>query len=264
MAQLPFAVIPLSLGTLACGNERASNPALHLGEFKAMGMTWRSTGNGNLWVRGDMGAAQAIDFVSILSANALPGTTIRIRLGDTQASVDGAGSYDSGALPFVSPAITRDDGLYHSHIELPSAQTRRWWRIDIGGHTGDFEAAKLIIGKKVTPSRYYSAGFEFGVEDLGEISLNRWGVPDEAAGLIFRSFRFKLGWIPEDEYETLWRRLTEKLGTRGVALWCFDPTPNAYRQSRTYFGWLRDAPYATGGVAKPGTYEHEFSIRSMI
>ncbi|PZU59847.1 MAG: hypothetical protein DI547_05055 [Sphingobium sp.] len=264
MAALPFACIPLPLGTIATGNETAAKLALHLGEFAYIGMTWRSAGNANLWIRGDFGSARDVDFVSLLSANALPGTTIRVRLGDTQAAVDGTAAYDSGALSFISPGITREDGLYHSHLELPSLQTRRWWRIDIGGHTGDFEAAKLVLGKKVVPSRYYSAGFEFGVEDLGEISLNRWGVPDESQGLIFRTLRFTLGWITEAEYETSWRPLAEKLGKRRVAHWCFDPAATTYRQARTYFGWLSDAPYATGGVNKPGTFSQDFVVNSMI
>ena len=305
MPTLPFAVIPTPLGTIATGNERAEKPASHLGEFKAPGMTWKSNGNSNLWIRGDFGTAKPIDFVSMLAANALPGTTFRINLASTQTDVDGPGfraisdngntttvnlsgpysvektsgadgaynasavslasisgdfvlrikpvttnkdmffgvntdpltdntnssidraiyfpgnpalgarvwengvqlftgpaystsqywfirrigstitylvgtstdvdeatlvytgasssaamhfdsaisglngkaevyfthgGYDSGEVPFINPSITREDGLYHSHIELPKKVSQRWWRIDISGHTGDFEA----------------------------------------------------------------------------------------------------------------------------
>jgi len=264
MARLPFAVIPTPLGTVATGNEAAGFNALHLGEFLDIGMTWKSSGNANLWIRGDFGAAKAIDFVGMVSANAQPGTTIRIRLGDTQAEVDGTADYDSGALPFISPAVTREDGLYHAHHELPSLQSERWWRIDIGGHTGDFQAAKLVLGQKVEPARFYSSGFEFGLEDLGSISMGRWGVPEIEDGLIFRSLNFKLGWIEKAEFEAKWRPLARKLGLRNVALWCFDPTADAYRQDNTYFGWIKENPFAIGGENKPGTFSHEFSIRSMI
>lgn len=263
MAALPFAVRPHPLYDIATGNQRTEKPALHLGEFKAIGMTWRSNGNANLWARGHFGYGRGTDFMSVLAANAQPGTTIRLRLGDTQAEVDGSAPYDSGAVPFISPAITREDGLYHCHLEFPWS-VRGWWRIDIGGHSGDFEAAKMVVGERVAPSRYYSPGFEFGVEDLGDISINRWGVPEETDGLIFRSLRFKLGWMTKVEFETKFRPLAERLGKRGVALWCFDPEATAYRQAQTYFGWLRDAPYATGGATWPGIYEQEFSILSMI
>jgi len=265
MAALPFAVKPLALGAMATGNETAGKLAAYLGETKYIGMTWRSTGASNVWIRGDFGTAQVIDFISLLSANALSGTTIRVRLGDTQAHVDGASSpYDSGVLPFISPSITRPDGLYHSHLQLGTPQTRRWWRIDIGSHTGDFEAAMLIMGQMITPARYYSQGHKFGVEDMGDVKVNRWGVPDETDGLIFRTLEFTLGWMDEAEFETKFRPLTEAIGKRGVALWCFDPAATTYRQARTYFGWLKDAPYATVGTAKPGTVSHDFSILSMI
>lgn len=264
MAALPFAVIPTPLGTIATGNEQTAKPAVHLNEFMDIGMTWRSTGNTNLWVRGDFGSAKPIDFVSMLDANALAGTTIRVRLGDTQTHVDGTAPYDSTALPFISPSIARNDGLYASHLQLPSLQTRRWWRIDIAGHTGDFEVANLVMGQRATPARYYSSGFERGVQDQGDITIGRWGVADISDGLIMRTLRFELGWLDEAEYENTFAPLVESLGKRNVALWCFDPAATVYRQARTYFGWLKDSPLGIGGKFKPGTYSQEYSILSLI
>ena len=263
MLAKPFVVVPLPLGAIATGNALVQNPADHLAEFDTIGMTWRSSGNTNLWVRGDFGAALPVDFMSLVWANAVPATTIRLRLGDTQAEVDGTAEYDTGALPFIDPAITRSDGLYSCHIELPTVQTKQWWRIDIGGHTGSFEAAKLIMGVRQIPANFYSAGWQYGAEDLGDIDLGRWGVPAETPGLIMRSLAFKLGWMTETEFETMFRPIMETLGKRRVALWCFDPTAGPYRQARTYFGWLRDVPYATGGTAVT-RYEMEFQIRSMV
>lgn len=264
MAQLPFVVAPLALGTVATGNELSYKPASHLGEFKDIGMTWKSSGASNLWVRGDFGSAKAVDFVALLSANAVSATTIRIRLGDSQANVDGAASYDSGAQTFISPSITREDGLYHSHWQLPSLQTRRWWRIDIGSHTGDFEASILVLGKRITPARYYSAGFETGVQDQGTLEFGRWGVVNEETGLILRTLRFELGWVTEAEEYGSFAPLAEKLGKRGFALWCFDPTSSVYRQQKTYFGPVTEHLYAAGGKFAPGVYAREFSVLSII
>lgn len=266
MAALPFCVVPHALGTVAAGNELASNPASHLGEFDTIGMTWKSSGNSNLWVRGDFGVARRVDFMSMLLAEALPGTTIRLRLGDSQAEVDGTADYDSGALAFISPAITRTDGLYHSHLELPSVQTKRWWRIDIGGHTGDFEAAGLVLGERITPANFYNPGWSMGVDDLGELDVSRYGVADETPGRIFRTLDFRLGWLSESDFETKMRPLVETLGRRRPALWCFDPTANAYRQARTYFGWLRNPPVATHSVNTPegARFEQEFQVLSMV
>jgi hypothetical protein len=263
MPALPFIFQPYPLPSIATANERAEKLAIHLAQFKHIGMTWRTSGPANAWVRGDFGQDRVVDFVALLQANALPGTTIRIRLGTTQAQVDGSAPYDSGALPFIAPAITREDGLYHSHHELPAPVTARWWRIDIGGHTGDFEAAKLVIGKKITPARYYDKNFEFGVQDLGSVDFGPWGVAEEEDGLIFRTCTFKLSWIADAEYEGSWRPLIEKVGKRQPIYLCFDPQPTTARQAKTYFGVFRDAPFATGGV-KPGTKAQEYSLLSFI
>lgn len=262
--ELPFAVVPLDIGTIATGNQLATtNPATHLGKFRYIGVTWKSSGNSNLWIRGDFGSAKRIDFISMLLANALPGTTIRVRLGDSQAQVDGTAPYDSTALPFISPSISREDGLYHSHLELDSVQTRRWWRIDISGHTGDFEASKLIMGEKITPTRFYDNDFEFGISDTGGLDISRQGIIHEVPGKVMRTLQFTLAWLTQVEYETKFRPLVEKLGTRGQMYWCFDPQANAYRQSKSYFGIFSNAPFATGGI-KPGNYAKEFQILSVI
>lgn len=263
--QKPFAVIPHALGTVTTGNERASRPAAHLGEFKHIGMVWQSNGNSNLWVRGNFGSAKPVDFVSLLSTNAQSGTTIRVRLGTSQAAVDGTASYDSGAVTLINPAITREDGLYHSHLELPSLQTRQWWRIDIGSHSGDFAAAKLVLGQKQQPATFYNRddGFGFGIEDRGDIEVGRYGVTDETPGFIMRRLRMRFSWLSQSDFETKFRPLIEKLGKRGVAYWCFDPEATAWRQAKSYFGWLQDPDFATGGVA-PGSYAQEFDILSMV
>lgn len=259
----PFFVIPLDLGTIATGNETAGYPAKNLNRFKAIGLTWKSTGNTNVWARGQFSAAQAIDFIGIISANALAGTQFRLRLGASQAAVDGTAGYDSGALTFINPSITRADGLYHAHFELPSVQTFQWWRIDITGHTGDFQASDLILGRKITPSRFYNWGWDQGVRDLGDMSVSRFGVFDEEPGTIFRTINFTLAWQTEAEYEASFRPMIETLGKRGVVFLAFDPTANTYRQSRTYLGFLEKPP-VTSAQRKALTYAQDFTLTSMI
>ncbi len=259
----PIFVKPLDFGTITSGNVASGYSAQHLYRHKSPGLVWRSAGNSNLWIRCDMLALREVDFCALLSANAQAGTTIRLRLGTTQAEVDGTAPYDSGALPFISPSITREDGLYHSHLEIGSVQICRWWRIDIGGHTGDFDAAMLVLGKRIEPSTYYDFGPEFGVDDLGAAEVGRWGVVEEEPGRIARSVSFTMSWLNETEFETKFRPLTEAIGQRGPLYVCFDPEANAYRQNRTYYGLLRKPPYARGS-RKPGTYAIEFQLLSLV
>lgn len=259
----PIFVVPLDLGTVISGNVTPGYAVGSLNRHKALGLVWKTSGASNVWARGRFDAEQAIDFCAMIAANAQPGTNIRLRLGNTQAEVDGTAPYDSGAVDFISPAITRSDGLYHSHLELDSPVNATWWRIDITGHTGDFQASHLILGEKMETDRFYNLDFERGVNDLGSIDFGRWGVADEQEGAIFRTLDFSLSWETEATYQTKFGPMLEKLGKRGVVYVCFDPEPGPYRQAKTYLGWLAKSPFARG-VRKPGTLSFEYSINSMI
>ncbi|MCW1985612.1 UNVERIFIED_ORG: hypothetical protein M2348_001344 [Sphingomonas sp. R1F5B] len=260
----PFFVLPLDLGTVVASAADTGYPVFNLNRHKAIGLTWKANAGGGLWARGVLPAQASIDFCGIIAANAQPGTTYRLRLGVTQADVDGSSApYDSGALPFINPSIVREDGLYHSHLELPAAQAATYWRIDIAGHTGAFQAANLVLGAKIEPSRYYNFDWEYGVKDLGDLNLTAWGVADETPGLIWRTLSFTLGWQTEAEFEASFRPMQEKLGRRGVVFCAFDPEPTPYRQARTYMGFFDKAPFAKG-VRKPRTFTQDFVINSMI
>lgn len=278
----PFFVVPLDLGTITAGNETAGYPASSLNRHKAIGLTWKSTGTADLYVRGQMSSAKPVDFCSIVAANAQAGTQFRLRLGWTQAEVDGAAPYDSGWQTFAPPYEVSDSGsllslnfltgsyqVYstaptsHSHLEISSTVSATWWRIDIQGHTGDFQAADLVLGKKVTPSRYYNFDYEYGVEDMGGMEITRLGVMNEEPGVVMRTLNFTLAWQSEAEFESNFRPLMETLGKKGIVFCCFDPTASEYRRSRTYMGVFRTALFAKG-VRKPRTFQQDFEILSFI
>lgn len=261
--QLPFCVEPVLPGVITTGNELANRLATHLGLLDYMGMVWRSSDNTNVWVRGQFFDTRTIDFVSLINANAQPGTTIRVRLGNSQAEVDGSAAYDSGVLPFISPSITRDDASYHSHLEIGAPVTCDWWRIDIGGHTGAFEAAGLVMGKKLTPSRFYDLSFEHGTKDLGSLAITPGGVVTETPGIVLRSLVFQMSWISEAEHFEMFGPLAERLGQRGLTYWCFDPEPTSYRQAKAYLGYCTKDQYSRGRP-KPRMFSQEYNILSLI
>ncbi|HUD28942.1 MAG TPA: hypothetical protein VMQ93_08735, partial [Novosphingobium sp.] len=210
----PIFVDPLPLGSIVVSSARDGHPASNLGRVETMGLTWRTSGTGAIWARGQLDEDAVIDFLSIVSANAQPGTMYRLRLGATSTEVDGSTpAYDSGALPFISPAITRRDGLYHSFLRLLVAVPAAWWRIDITGHTGAFEAGGIVLGKAIEPSRFYDKDFERGVEPMGAVEINRFGVPDVSPGVTLRTLLFTLSWLGEAEYEDTFAPLAEKVGT---------------------------------------------------
>ena len=259
----PFAVIPLLPGPMRTGNARANRPATNLALLDHHGMTWKTNGSVDAWVAGEFDEATSVDFVAMISADALPGTTIRIRLGTSEAAVDGtSATYDSGVQSFISPAISHPGNLYHSHREF-SPKNVSHWRIDIGGHTGDFEASGLVIGKRIEASRFYDNDHERGIEDLGSLDIGRNGVVSEVPGVVLRTLQFRFSWLTRTEYEEQYRPMIEQLATRGISYWCFDPEPGPYRQDKTYLGYFGRSPFARPGV-KPDRYAMEFQIRSII
>jgi hypothetical protein len=260
----PIFVVPLDLGTVVCSTAEEGYSAGNLNRHKAIGLVWKTTGSGSIWARGRFDKEHAIDFCGMIAANAQPGTDIRLRLGATQAEVDGSSAaYDSGALDFISPSITSDNGLYHSHLELDSPIDATWWRIDITGHTGVFQAADLVLGRKVESDRFYNLDFEFGLKDMGSIEFTRFGVANEQEGVIWRTAAFTLAWESEATYYAKWEPIFKALGLRGVIWMSFDPEPGPYRQSKTFMGWFEKLPISRG-VRKPGVRTSDYSIVSFI
>lgn len=261
----PIFVLPVPLDSLVCDSADTGHPVHNLARFDAIGLTWQSGASGDHWVRGELDET-AIDFCAIVGANAAAGTDYRLRLGTSQEEVDGdEAPYDSGALDFISPtpSPTPPDGLYHSHLELADAETASWFRIDITGHTGAFEAAAIVLGRKIEPSRFYDWDREFGVEDLGQGKFTPWGVFDEEPGLVFRTLDFTLGWVSEDEFFDSFEPMIRALGTRGVVYVVFDPEATSRRQRNTYMGVLKKPGFARG-VRKPATFTQDYSIISVI
>lgn len=261
MIEKPIFCLPIDLGTIATGNERTEAPAKHLGNHRSPGLVWRTNGNVNIWVRGQLPAAAVINLCSLLSANAQPGTKVRLRLGTSQAQVDGTAPYDSGAVDFISPATTRDSGLYHSVLRFPPISAT-WWRIDVSGHSGDFEAMSLILGNAVQTERFYDRGWEMSPVDLGAIDIARWGVAMETEGLVFNAINFKLSWLSEAEFNSHFRAIMRQ-AKRGPVWILFNPEATADRQEQFYFGRFGQPPFATN-ARKAGRFVMEFSMHSMI
>jgi len=260
----PIFVEPLDLLNIAANTQLPGQPAGNVGRHEFIGLTWRTDGSVLPWARGTFDGARAVDFFAIIAANAGPGTQYRLRLGATQAQVDGdAAPYDSGAKVFIDPAIVSDDGLYHSHLELGVAVLATWWRLDIVAHAGPFETAGLVLGKALSPARFYDRDYEHGIEPLDSLTINRFAVPDATDGYVLRTLGMTLSWLSEDEHELYIAPMLRRLGSTKVVYCCFDPAPSIYRQTRTYLGWLSRAPFAKG-VAKPRTVSMEISIRSLI
>jgi len=265
MASLPFFVRPLPYTTSGVGNELSSNPAQNLSDFHYAGATWKSSGAAGLYFLADLGSAQTVDFIGMFSANAIATTRYLFYMDSTSGGVvSGSPAFNpfagAGQL-FINPATTGRT-LYHSHYEFASAQTYRWLNFQIPTHTGDFEAAFLVIGKKIAPTRYYDNDYERGFEDLSRFDLGRNGVPDIAYGSVLPSIKFSLSWLSESEHEDYIDPLLKACGTTEPLLLCFDPAATTSRQGRTFFGRL--AASKRGQRRHFNVWQRDFEIFSLI
>lgn len=262
MAALPFFVKPLPFTVSNQGNQLTSNPVLNLSDFHYAGATWKSSGASNLFFSGDLGAATAVDFAGMLSATALAGTNFMFAMNSSAMNGIGTGAaYTSGTVPFIAPALTTRS-LYHSHLEIGTPQTYRHFDFYVSSHTGDFEAAFLVVGKKIAPTRYYDNDYERGFEDLSRFDLGRNGVPDIAYGSVLPSIRFTLSWLTESEHEDYIDPLLKACGTTEPLLLCFDPAATTSRQGRTFFGRL--AASKRGQRRHFNVWSRDFEIFSLI
>jgi hypothetical protein len=257
----PFFVRPLAMSLLSSSGAAAGHPASNLSRMKETGLTWQSSGSLPYAVSWDFGTAQSVDFVSCIAGNAQPGTTFSLILSNN--SDFSSPLYSASGQAYISPSITRADGLYHSHHELPSPVSARYLYFAIGNHTGTFEASALVIGKKITPSHFYNLDYEYGIEDLGALDVGRFGVLDETPGKILRTIDFSLGWQSRAEFETSFRPMMEELGTRGIVYFCMKPDADVYRQANTYMGVMKKPGFAKG-QRKPETFSQDYSITSLI
>jgi hypothetical protein len=261
----PIFVQPYPLGPISdqSGNAVAGFPPSNLGLFDHIGMVYRSSTSGvaNPQIRGDFGSARPVDFFAMLNTNATPSTQAYLIL--STADIQSGTQYNTGVQLIVNPTMTSANGLYHLHFQLPSVQTFRYWAFYIYNHTGPFECSTLILGKKIQLANFYTGDYRRGVQDMGEIDFGRYGVPGKTPGIVMRKAGFTLPWVTGPEYEEQVEPMLQAVGTRTPIYMCFDPEATAYRQRKTYFGWLREPPFATGALL-PGTLAQEFEILSQI
>ncbi len=158
------------------GSERISSPAANLLDPEPR-LSYRTIGLTTQFVRLQRAVAADVGQVSAIAWNGTTTSTFRVRLGTSQAEVDGASaSYDSnnalidpsGIPAWISPGNTEDRstwGRIHSlHVIRPGGSeghvlAKTWLRVDLAaGATspaeGDFIVGAILVGRgwRITPN----------------------------------------------------------------------------------------------------------------
>ncbi len=157
MADVTFATSELSdAGTLTTGNEVGTLPAVNLQDPQPT-KKWRTSGLSSMYVVVDLGSAKAINLVALIATNLSSGANWQIRGATSEANLTAAPGYNStsvSAWPGTGKPGGWTDQLF-SLLWLTTAQTYRWWRIDVtdsGNGDGYIEAGRLIIDAAWQPT----------------------------------------------------------------------------------------------------------------
>lgn len=146
--------------TLTSGGTIAAS--LPLANLQAMqpGKVCRFTDLSGMHIVADLGAAQEVNQVWLGYTNATSAATWRVRGATSEANLTASPGYDSGSAD-IWPVSGLDDWDTVNGLRwLSTAQTYRWWRIDIADAAnpdGYFDIGRLYIAKA-----WQAGGIQFG------------------------------------------------------------------------------------------------------
>lgn len=199
---------------------------------------WRTTGDTAEHVIIDLGSAKAVNLIALMFTNLTSAATWRVRAGTTTSVTN----YDSTAVTAWAGATENVDRP-HAMLFLSSAQTYRYWRIDLADSANPdtfIEAGRVILANAFQGSRNYSYGAGRGFNDLSTKQDSFGG------GLLYETkakrpvLTFETANMTAAEIEATILEL-QRLND-GPVFAMLDPDANTYRMGRMYYGLMELAP----------------------
>jgi len=232
-------VEPLAFAGVTASSTAAGYDPAYVGN-DYIGVVWRSTGGNSQQLLVDLGANLSIDFVALLGCDgATAAWTLRVETATSaQGTTFPAGSFNSEDLPFLAGAAGWASGRGIGWF-AGAARIARYVLLTIGGLGGDAATVgRVVIGSQIQLHRNFAFGGKFGVKDLGSYDLSARGVPLKRRGPKLPTLSIEFNAVHKDEVEAAVRPLIERIGNTGEVFVCTDPTPDAQRQRRCYYGTL--------------------------
>ena len=260
----PFFVVPLDFTVTGYVSSDfvAGFPQSNVTRFAEIGKEWRNPVASSAYFGGDFGATMPFDFFAALNTNAQVGTTQQFTIR-TAPSPGGGVAYTTGAIPLRSTSVANPFGKFHSFNTIP-AFSANFFDYTITSHTGTFQMSHFIIGKKIEFEKFYDLGFAMGFEGFDAPELSAGGVADIQPSAILRTLKFLMSTMTKADFHTKFQPLIIALRNQRPCYICFDPQADDYRNSQTYFGWLRKPAFATIGATHPEWHSQEFEMLSQI
>uniref|UniRef100_UPI0035C9BE87 hypothetical protein n=1 Tax=uncultured Sphingomonas sp. TaxID=158754 RepID=UPI0035C9BE87 len=208
------------------------------------GVIWRS----NIGIYGvpsidlDLGADFVFDTVMIfgitgMGAAASATVTVVPDSGGNFASNTQA----SGSQALYAGTVMPVSGFGVAILDAPSGVTGRNRRVRLifNSGAGDFiQISRIVVGKKIQLGRNFGFGATFGVRDLGSLDFSARGVLLRRRAKKLRTVALTFSNIRKDEVEATTKPLLEQIGNTEMVALVTDPSVDAQRQNRCYYGPL--------------------------
>lgn len=234
-------IAPLPIPAAAASNTAAGRDPLFVANDYA-GVVWQSSGEAAPWLRLDLGVDTSIDTIALFGLAGLTNAnTVTIQTATAaQGTGFGAGAFTAFATAVSAlagtamPVSGKGIGLF----SLPAPVTARYVKISFTGLGSAIQIARAVIGKRIQLDRNFGYGAAFGVKDLGSLDFSTRGVLLRHRGAKLRTVGLTFSNIRKDEVEASTKPLLEQLGNTELLALITDPSADAQRQNRCYFGPL--------------------------
>lgn len=229
------------------GTISASMPVANLQDQQpANAVRWTSlTG---MYVEVDLGAAYAINALFAGYHNGTTDCTLRWRGATSQANLTASPGYDStaeSAWAAGSRPAGYDGEKLSSFKWLTTAQTYRWWRLDIadaGNPDGYFDLGCLIVDAAFQPERNYEFGAGFGHDDPSPLRVGQGGQTWPQAVPSSGVRRFRVPNLTEDEAFGTIFELGRKRGRKKSVLVVPKPEATTHLHRQMIYGLMVEDP----------------------
>lgn len=207
------------------------------------GVVWQSAVEASPQFIIDLGADTAIDTLFLFGVQLAPAAATLQVFASTAAAGAGfspptwsgapVGLYAGSVLPISGRGVA----LWTAPAGFPPAVRYLLLRFAAAGNMA-VQVSRVAIGAKVQLSRNFSYGASFGVKDLGSVDFSRRGVLLRTRGAKLRTAQITFSSVRKDEAEAAMKPLFEYLGNTEMFALVTDPSADAQRQNRCYFGPL--------------------------
>ena len=226
---------------------------------------WDANADSSVWIELDRGSEHPISLVSLLFTNLTSSATWRVRVGTTQAEVQGgSAAIDSGTVTAWA-SIDIDSWARRHTLYRFTQGNYRWLRIDLDDATNPdntIRAGRLFCSAEWRSTLHMHAGASLGHEEntrvrFGADGSTRFKRTTERVQV----HRYTIGYLTEDEALDNYYEIQRRRGASEDVLSVMDPDSTDHLHKYICYG-----PLELGELVKPvfGHWEIQVEVRERV